>query len=173
LPSFASAASPNCLSLTTSNDRLATSRQCNDDLAFTDLTCIKTGFSRFFFERSFTRLCGLFLSVHSSTDARPTNLRVIPTKRQSQGSPLQHPPFRSALWHLSTSNMNTLKIPEAGLRLDGPDSSSPGQAFPITLSDSVIEGMVNCVRNGGNIELALGSTPVCCILFGRLSNGRD
>jgi hypothetical protein len=59
--------------------------------------------------------------------------------------------------------MNTLKIPEAGVLLNGPDandSAVPTQAFPILLNSSVIEGMVKCVRSGGKIELALGSNPV-------------
>ena len=59
--------------------------------------------------------------------------------------------------------MNTLKIPDAGVRMDGPganDSAYPTQAFPILLNDAVIEGMVKCVRNGGKIELNLGSNPV-------------
>ncbi|KAL2165301.1 hypothetical protein VTH06DRAFT_598 [Thermothelomyces fergusii] len=35
----------------------------------------------------------------------------------------------------------------------------PAQAFAITLSDSVIEDMILCVQNGGDIQLALGSNP--------------
>lgn len=57
----------------------------------------------------------------------------------------------------------TLKIPDGGLLLEGPsgkDNKVPTQAFPITLSDNVIESMIMCVQNGGNIQLSLGNAPV-------------
>lgn len=59
--------------------------------------------------------------------------------------------------------MDTLKIPELGLVLDGSASKEPGlpaQAFTITLDDSVVRDMVSCVKAGGKIELALGNSPV-------------
>ena len=61
--------------------------------------------------------------------------------------------------------MNSLKIPEAGLLLQGsPQHGSktplPPQAFALTLSDDVIESMIQCVQNGGDIELSLGDNPV-------------
>jgi RNA polymerase II elongation factor ELL len=58
----------------------------------------------------------------------------------------------------------TLKIPDGGLLLGAPsgkDNRVPQQAFAITLSDNVIESMINCVQNGGDIQLALGNSPVC------------
>lgn len=62
------------------------------------------------------------------------------------------------------TNMNSLKIPEGGVTLKGsPDEGSdplPQQAFTISLNDSVIEGMIKCVQNGGDIQLALGADPV-------------
>lgn len=57
---------------------------------------------------------------------------------------------------------NSLRVPDAGLRLHGPsDSVVPQQAFALSLSDSVISGMIDCVQNGGKIKLSLGaSSPV-------------
>lgn len=61
--------------------------------------------------------------------------------------------------------MNSLKIPEGGVMLkDSPDEDSgplPQQAFTISLSDNVIESMIQCVQDGGDVQLALGSKPVC------------
>jgi hypothetical protein len=55
-----------------------------------------------------------------------------------------------------------LQIPATGLQLESTGSSSklPQQAFAITLDDSVIENMIQCVQNGKNIQLSLGSSPV-------------
>lgn len=59
--------------------------------------------------------------------------------------------------------MNSLKVPEAGLQLQGPfghDTPLPPQAFALSLSNSVIDNLVRAVRDGGSIELALGNNPV-------------
>ena len=60
--------------------------------------------------------------------------------------------------------MNSLKIPDSGVMLKGsPGEDSdpiPQQAFTISLDDNVIEGMIKCFQNGGDIQLALGSNPV-------------
>jgi RNA polymerase II elongation factor ELL len=61
--------------------------------------------------------------------------------------------------------MPALKIPDDGLLVEGPasnnnSSSLPLQAFAITLSDNVIEDMIKCVQNGGDIQLSLGNSPV-------------
>lgn len=58
-------------------------------------------------------------------------------------------------------------VPDGGLSLDSSARAMaglPAQAFGITLSNSVIEDMIACVQNGGDIELSLGSNPVslCC-----------
>ncbi|ROT42273.1 COM1 protein [Sodiomyces alkalinus F11] len=58
--------------------------------------------------------------------------------------------------------MTTLKIPDAGLELEGSGSSIsplPAQAFAVTLSDGVIEDMIKCIQNGENIQLSLGNCP--------------
>lgn len=60
--------------------------------------------------------------------------------------------------------MNSLKVPDAGLLLEGcsgEDAVLPPQAFALTLSSDVIADMVKAVRNSENIQLALGSIPVC------------
>lgn len=62
-----------------------------------------------------------------------------------------------------TSSMNSLKVPESGLQLEGltgKDASLPSQAFAVTLSDNVIEDMIKCVQNGDGIQLSLGANPV-------------
>ncbi len=67
-----------------------------------------------------------------------------------------------------------LKIPDSGLVLDASVrsmASLPQQAFAVTLSDSVIEHMIECVQDGQDIQLSLGSNPVSfyfalCLLFG-------
>lgn len=46
----------------------------------------------------------------------------------------------------------------------------PQQALALTLSDDVLEGMIESVRNGQEIQLSLGDTPVslglsCCVLL--------
>ena len=54
-------------------------------------------------------------------------------------------------------------IPESGLALESSARAMAGlptQAFAITLSDSVIENMIQCVRGGQDIQLSLGSSPV-------------
>ncbi|KAM4058452.1 COM1 regulatory protein [Hirsutella rhossiliensis] len=58
--------------------------------------------------------------------------------------------------------MNSLKVPESGLLLDGPsegDSSSPPQAFVLSLSDAVVQNLVQSARNGEDLHLALGNIP--------------
>jgi len=55
-----------------------------------------------------------------------------------------------------------LNISESGVLLDGSAKAMaglPAQAFAISLSGSVIEDMIACVQNGGDIQLALGSNP--------------
>lgn len=54
-------------------------------------------------------------------------------------------------------------IPDNGLLLEGSGKAMAGlptQAFAITLSDSVIEDMIKCVQDGGEVHLSLGNTPV-------------
>jgi RNA polymerase II elongation factor ELL len=61
-----------------------------------------------------------------------------------------------------------LKISEAGLQLESSAKSMaalPMQAFAITLSDSVIEDMIECVQNGQDIKLSLGNNPVSGLLM--------
>lgn len=56
-----------------------------------------------------------------------------------------------------------LNISESGVLLESPAKHTAGlpqQAFAISLSGSVIEDMIACVQNGGDIQLALGSSPV-------------
>lgn len=54
-----------------------------------------------------------------------------------------------------------LKVPENGLHLGaGKDSTLPPQAFAVQLSDNVIENMIKCVQDGGDLSLDLGSDPV-------------
>ncbi len=57
-----------------------------------------------------------------------------------------------------------LKIPEAGLQLESSAKAMaalPAQAFAITLSDSVIDDLLECAQSGQEITLSLGSSPVC------------
>lgn len=67
--------------------------------------------------------------------------------------------------------MNSLKIPDNGVMLKGAAPKDvgplPPQAFAISLNDSVIEGMIKCVQDGGDISLALGAKPVSCGRDGR------
>lgn len=59
--------------------------------------------------------------------------------------------------------MNSLKVPESGLQLEGStgkDATLPSQAFALSLSDVLIEDMIKCVQNGDGIQLALGANPV-------------
>lgn len=57
-----------------------------------------------------------------------------------------------------------LQIPENMQLLLGSSADSkadlPQQAFALTLSDDVLEGMIESVRNGQGIQLSLGNTPV-------------
>jgi RNA polymerase II elongation factor ELL len=56
-----------------------------------------------------------------------------------------------------------VNIPDSGFALESSAKAMAGlpmQAFAITLSDSVIEDMIECVQNGQNIQLSLGNSPV-------------
>ncbi|KAF4339107.1 COM1 [Fusarium beomiforme] len=67
--------------------------------------------------------------------------------------------------------MNSLKVPESGLQLQGStgkDASLPSQAFALTLNDFVIEDMIKCVQNGDGIQLSLGANPT--LLYGSKSH---
>lgn len=73
-----------------------------------------------------------------------------------------------------------LRIPEAGLQLESSAKSAdilPLQAFAITLSDSLIEDLIQCSQNGEDIKLSLGNVPVGALLSycsegGEVVNGR-
>ena len=59
--------------------------------------------------------------------------------------------------------MASLRVPDSGLQLESsgsPGQAAPNQAFALTLSNNVIEDMIKCVQNDGEIQLSLGSTPV-------------
>lgn len=58
--------------------------------------------------------------------------------------------------------MNSLKVPEGGLRLteSGSESNVPPQAFHVQLDKSTIESIIQSSRNGEDVRLSLGSTPV-------------
>jgi RNA polymerase II elongation factor ELL len=61
-----------------------------------------------------------------------------------------------------------LNISENGVMLESSARASaelPAQAFAISLSGSVIEDMIACVQNGGDIQLALGSNPVSTLPY--------
>jgi len=68
-------------------------------------------------------------------------------------------------------------IPDGGLVLESSAKGMAGlsmQTFAITLSDDMIEDMINCVQNGQEIQLSLGGSPVslvsaCDLLFSALS----
>ncbi|KAH6960788.1 hypothetical protein DER45DRAFT_171780 [Fusarium avenaceum] len=67
--------------------------------------------------------------------------------------------------------MNSLKVPESGLQLEGStgkDATLPLQAFALSLSDVLIEDMIKCVQNGDGIQLALGANPT--LLYGSKSH---
>lgn len=56
-----------------------------------------------------------------------------------------------------------LRISETGLQLESSAKSAdtlPLQAFAITLSDSLIEDLIQCSQNGEDIKLSLGNVPV-------------
>ncbi|KAF4510223.1 hypothetical protein G6O67_002129 [Ophiocordyceps sinensis] len=58
--------------------------------------------------------------------------------------------------------MNSLKVPESGLLLDGSsegDDDFPPQAFFLSLSDDVVQNLVQSARNGEDLHLALGNAP--------------
>jgi len=62
-----------------------------------------------------------------------------------------------------------INVPEDGIALETSASfmaELPMQAFAISLSDSMIENMIECVQNGQGIQLSLGADPVsslvCC-----------
>ncbi|PNY25016.1 COM1 regulatory protein [Tolypocladium capitatum] len=58
--------------------------------------------------------------------------------------------------------MNSLKVPESGLLLDGSsggDSSLPPQAFVLSLNDDVIADMIQSARNGDDLHVAFGGEP--------------
>ncbi|KAJ2957576.1 hypothetical protein NQ176_g11237 [Zarea fungicola] len=58
--------------------------------------------------------------------------------------------------------MNSLKIPEAGLLLQGPlgqETPLPPQAFALSLSGNLVDSLVKAVRDGGSIQLSLGKAP--------------
>lgn len=64
--------------------------------------------------------------------------------------------------HIHNSKM-VLRIPETGLQLESSAKTAdtlPMQAFAITLSDSVIEDLIQCAQNGEDIRLSLGNVPV-------------
>ncbi|KAM7206778.1 hypothetical protein V8F33_000421 [Rhypophila sp. PSN 637] len=59
-----------------------------------------------------------------------------------------------------------VNIPDNGLLLESSAKAMvglPTQAFAITLSDSMIEDMIKCVQDGGDLQLSLGNNP--SILF--------
>lgn len=62
----------------------------------------------------------------------------------------------------SVANMNSLKVPDSGLLLagSGSDSSLPPQAFHIQLDKSTIESIIQSSRNGEDLRLLLGQSPV-------------
>lgn len=56
-----------------------------------------------------------------------------------------------------------LRIPETGLQLESSEKTAdtlPLQAFAFTLSDSVIEDLIQCVQDGEDVRLSLGNVPV-------------
>ncbi|UNI23527.1 hypothetical protein JDV02_009346 [Purpureocillium takamizusanense] len=58
--------------------------------------------------------------------------------------------------------MNSLKVPESGLVLAGAadgDSTIPPQAFVVSLSDDVVNQMIQSSRNGNDLHLTTGKTP--------------
>lgn len=63
-----------------------------------------------------------------------------------------------------------LSIPDTGLHLESSAKSAdalPLQAFALTLSDNVIEDLIQQVQNGGDVKLSLGNVPVsaCAAYF--------
>lgn len=69
-----------------------------------------------------------------------------------------------------------LRIPETGLQLESSGKAAdtlPLQAFAITLSDNVIEDLIQCVQNGDDIRLSLGNVPVSHPYLARLPSGSE
>jgi hypothetical protein len=67
-----------------------------------------------------------------------------------------------------------LSISADGLVLDGSAKAMaelPSQAFGIMLSGRDIEDMIACVQNGGDIQLALGNSPVSMDSFAQAVAG--
>ncbi|OAQ83287.1 COM1 regulatory protein [Purpureocillium lilacinum] len=58
--------------------------------------------------------------------------------------------------------MNSLKVPESGLVLDGASDGNttvPPQAFIVSLSDDVVNQMIQGARNGDDLHLSTGKNP--------------
>ncbi|KAM3473130.1 hypothetical protein MY5147_004944 [Beauveria neobassiana] len=58
--------------------------------------------------------------------------------------------------------MDCLKVPEAGLLLQGPsgpDTPLPPQAFALSLSGGIVDSLLRAARDGDSIQLALGKNP--------------
>jgi hypothetical protein len=65
--------------------------------------------------------------------------------------------------------MPSLTIPVSGLSLGSSQSSANSHAkypdiFGLTLSDTVIENMIKCVRSKNGLQLSLGNDPVSKII---------
>lgn len=61
-----------------------------------------------------------------------------------------------------------LRIPDTGLHLESSAKAAetlPLQAFAFTLSDNVIENLIQCVQNGEDVRLSLGNVPVSFLLI--------
>ena len=59
--------------------------------------------------------------------------------------------------------MNSLKVPDGGLLLEGAsgqDAALPLQAFSFSLSDNVVEQLIRTAQKGEALELQLGNNPV-------------
>jgi len=56
-----------------------------------------------------------------------------------------------------------LKVPESGLLLESSPKAMAGlptQAFAVSLSNNMIEDMIQCIQSGQDIQLSLGGSPV-------------
>lgn len=65
--------------------------------------------------------------------------------------------------HTSSTTAMVLSIPDTGLHLESSAKSAdtlPLQAFALTLTDNVIEDLIQRVQNGGDVKLSLGNVPV-------------
>lgn len=63
----------------------------------------------------------------------------------------------------STLIMNSLKVPDSGLLLEGPshgESAAPKQAFSLSLPDEVVQKLAQSALNGDDISISLGRNPV-------------